>query len=171
MTQYITRKCEFDYGHFVDSINSKCKNIHGHRGVVYLTMSFEDVETLGFAIDFSKIKKVLCGFVEFMYDHKLVMNPFNKDIFSFLTERNHEIQVMSIGEYCNPTAENMSKEIFIGCDILCKKMNLGVLFEKVVFYETPNCFVESDRTSVKEHELLMFKERNAVLIKSFLDGL
>ena len=36
-----TRKIEFDYGHRVFKHGSKCKHIHGHRGVIEVTATLE----------------------------------------------------------------------------------------------------------------------------------
>ena len=59
--QYITRKGNFDSGHRVMNEFMKCYNIHGHTYLYELTFSFENMEEIGYAIDFKEIKKAMEG--------------------------------------------------------------------------------------------------------------
>ncbi len=63
--QYISRKGNFDSGHRVMNEFMKCYNIHGHTYLYELTFSFENMEEIGYAIDFKEIKRVfiLQGFM------------------------------------------------------------------------------------------------------------
>ena len=57
--QYISRKGNFDSGHRVMNEFMKCYNIHGHTYLYELTFSFENMEEIGYAIDFKEIKPLV----------------------------------------------------------------------------------------------------------------
>ena len=50
--QLITRKCSFDSGHRVMNEAMKCFNIHGHTYLCEVTFQHENMEDIGYAIDF-----------------------------------------------------------------------------------------------------------------------
>jgi len=56
--QYITRKGSFDSGHRVMNERMKCFNIHGHTYLYELEFEFNEMEEIGYAIDFKEIKRV-----------------------------------------------------------------------------------------------------------------
>jgi hypothetical protein len=59
--QYITRKGNFDSGHRVMNERMKCFNIHGHTYLYELEFEFNEMEEIGYAIDFKEIKRVAEG--------------------------------------------------------------------------------------------------------------
>ena len=57
--QYITRKGTFDSGHRVMNERMKCFNIHGHTYLYELEFEFNEMEEIGYAIDFKEIKSTV----------------------------------------------------------------------------------------------------------------
>lgn len=53
----IMRKFEFDYAHRVLGHESKCKHLHGHRGVAEVIVSSPGLDSLGRIIDFGIVKQ------------------------------------------------------------------------------------------------------------------
>ena|ERR1700722_2797851 len=141
----ITRKLEFDYGHRLVNHTGRCRFIHGHRGIVEITVSSEILNTLGMVIDFSKVKEIINGWILEHMDHNLILNPddplmkfvgFDSDGLLF---GGRDPYVMPPGK--NPTAENLADELYhVAVELL---LPLNIKVDKVRFYETPNSWADS----------------------------
>lgn len=175
--QKIIRHHEFDAGHRVvnhndpESIRGTCSNVHGHRYRAIMEFNFADVEEIGFAIDFKEIKRIGSAWLDDMMDHSFIANPKDTPLLETLKHIHTNIYEMSIngkGQYCNPTAENMSKEIFLAMELLFAN-HKGLKINKITLYETPNCWVECDANSIKDYERMNFAQARAIGIKKFLD--
>jgi 6-pyruvoyltetrahydropterin/6-carboxytetrahydropterin synthase len=57
---------------------------------------------------------------------------------------------------CNPSAEHISKELFMSIAMLMDTDNIRL--EKVVLYETPNCWVECTNDCITKEEWMNFRE-------------
>lgn len=144
MIQYITRETEFDASHRVMNEKVKCFNQHGHRFKVILTFSFEETEEIGYAIDFKEIKRIGCQWIDDMLDHAAIYNPEDVDFITPCKKHHTKLWLMSLngeGKYCNPSVENIAKEIFLAMEILFQNYNKLKIY-KVTIYETPNCYTE-----------------------------
>lgn len=62
---------KFDAAHYLPGYKGKCKNMHGHTWRVEAFYVFEELDKIGMAYDFGKLKKVLKK-VTAMFDHKVV---------------------------------------------------------------------------------------------------
>ena len=169
--QYITRKGNFDSGHRVMNEFMKCFNIHGHTYLYELTFSFENMEEIGYAIDFKEIKRVFCQWIDDTIDHGMILNPKDFKLIETTREYKTKLWLMSLngpGEYCNPSVENIAKEIFLAMEILSttlyKDSKTGLKIHKVTIYETPNCYTEclADSISTKEWNNFNLERRNEI---------
>ena len=127
MKQYITRKGEFDACHRVMHERIKCYNLHGHRFGYELVFSFVEEHKLGYAIDFKEIKRVACAFIDDKLDHGAILNPKDRVVIECCEKLDSKLWLMSIfgeGEDCNPSAEHISKEMFLALSILMNDDNL-----------------------------------------------
>lgn len=158
--QYISRKGNFDSGHRVMNEFMKCFNIHGHTYLYELTFSFENMEEIGYALDFKEIKRVFCQWIDDILDHGMLLNPKDELLIQTTRDYGTKLWLMSLngeGEYCNPSVENIAKEIFIAMDLLSTVLYqtspTELKIHKVQIYETPNCSTEcfADSISVQEH--------------------
>src|SRR5262245_52482042 len=70
-----TRKLEFDAGHRVLGHGGKCRHLHGHRYVAEVTCYAEELDKLGFVVDFSVIKTVVGDWIDENFDHNMILNP------------------------------------------------------------------------------------------------
>ena len=120
-------KCEssFDAAHFLTNYEGKCKNIHGHRWRVILSITGEDDN--GMVVDFNIIKKDLKELCDY-FDHSFIVekDSLKKELFDMLNEE-FLLRVVPF----RTTAENFSKYFY---DELSKKYNVV----EVEVYETPN---------------------------------
>lgn len=161
--QLITRKGNFDSGHRVMNEFMKCFNIHGHTYLYELTFSFQDMEEIGYAIDFKEIKRVFCQWIDDILDHGMILNPKDYTLISTTIELNSKLWLMSLNganEYCNPSVENIAKEVFLAMNILSDTLYqdspTGLRIYNVRIYETPNCFTDCSIESITEKEQINF---------------
>lgn len=153
--QYISRKGNFDSGHRVMNERMKCFNIHGHTYIYELTFEFNEMESIGYAIDFKEIKRVGCQWIDDILDHGMILNP--KDDLLVKTTRDYgtKLWLMSLngeGEYCNPSVENIAKEVFLAMEVLFSSYD-NLKIHKVTIYETPNCWTECIAESISAEEV------------------
>lgn len=174
--QYITRKCSFDSGHRVMNERMKCFNIHGHTYICEITFEFNEMEDIGYAIDFKEIKRVGLQWIDDILDHGMILNPHDKELIETTKKLGSKLWLMSLNgkdQYCNPSAENISKEIFLAMMVLFepyKHLNISA----VKLWETPNCSVlcvnnsissveAFNWSSVRRDELIAYREEKGII--------
>ena len=157
--QYIGRKGNFDSGHRVMNEAMKCFNIHGHTYNYKLTFSFENMEEIGYAIDFKEIKRVFCQWIDDLLDHGMILNPKDELLIETTKTYKTKLWLMSLNgkhQYCNPSVENIAKEVFLAMEILTselyKNTPTGLKIHKVKIYETPNCWTVCNNKSISDNE-------------------
>ena len=139
----VTRRGRFDAGHRVMHERFKCFNIHGHNYDYELTFSYETPEKLGYAIDFKEIKRVACEWIDERMDHGFFANPVDLVMVEAATQLKSKLYIMHLVDadgFCNPSAENICKELFFAVERLLNRGDLRLA--KVKLWETPNCVVE-----------------------------
>lgn len=121
----LNTEASFDAAHFLTNYNGKCKNIHGHRWRVVLSISGEP--TNGMVVDFNEVKKDLKELCDY-FDHSFIVekDSLKKELFDMLNEE-FLLRVVPF----RTTAENFSKYFY---DELSKKYEVV----EVMVYETPN---------------------------------
>jgi 6-pyruvoyltetrahydropterin/6-carboxytetrahydropterin synthase len=141
----ITRKLEFDAGHRIPNHRSQCRNLHGHRYVLELTLEGTVIEQAehsseGMLMDFSDIKTIAKAHIVDPWDHAFLVYEGDQQLLPFLKSLNdHKTVILP----AIPTAENLVKIIY---DILKPQYQaqFGNLLKlsKVRLYETPNCWAD-----------------------------
>ena len=174
--QYISRKCNFDSGHRVMNERMKCFNIHGHTYLCEVTFEFENMEEIGYAIDFKEIKRVFLQWIDDILDHGMILNPKDTKLIETTREYGTKLWLMSLNgenEYCNPSVENIAKEIFLAMAILSNTLYsntpTGLKIHKVKIYETPNCWTECYKDSISDKEAQNFAKSRYEEIKSYAE--
>ena len=134
--------------------------MHGHTYLYELTFSFNEMESIGYAIDFKEIKRVGCQWIDDILDHGMLVNPHDKVVIDAAKATGSKIWFMSLngnGNYCNPSAENIAKEIFLAMEVLFSKYE-NLRIHSIVLWETPNssttCIAESIDPAEKDNWLL-----------------
>ncbi|MBR3041549.1 MAG: 6-carboxytetrahydropterin synthase QueD [Eubacterium sp.] len=133
---YILRtRSEFDSAHFLKDYNGKCANIHGHRWVVTIEVSSQDLQkegqSRGMVVDFGKLKEDLKEETGKL-DHVFIVekDSLKPKTVEALSEEGFTICEMPF----RPTAENLAKHFY---DIMGAK---GYTVLRARVFETPeNC--------------------------------
>lgn len=112
----VSVQSHYDSAHFLRNYKGKCENLHGHRYVVELALTTDQLDASGLAFDFVDIKRHLRELTEYL-DHQNL-----NDLFPFT-----EIE---------PSAENQARYIHDTMkERLPDAMKRALLYVKV--WETP----------------------------------
>lgn len=141
----VTRKLEFDAGHRIPDHRSQCRNLHGHRYVLEVTLTGDIVQAPGqsdngMLMDFSEIKSIAKRHIVDVWDHAFLVFQHDTPVLDFLQSLpDHKTVVLDR----IPTAENLAALAFetlaphyhghYGADLRLSKVRL---------YETPNCWAD-----------------------------
>ena len=153
--QIIERKGNFDSAHRVMNESRKCFHVHGHTYLYELGFSFEESESIGYALDFKEIKRVNCQWIDDILDHGAILNPKDVEFIDLVQNKlKTKLWLMSLngeGEYCNPSVENIAKEVFLAMEVLLEHYPLLKVYSIKIF-ETPNCATTCFSHSISEEE-------------------
>jgi len=130
----ISRYHDFSAGHRVTGHESKCAHLHGHNYRVTFHCSAPELDDLGRVIDFSVVKTRLCEWLEFHWDHRLLLwrgDPQAEYI------RALDPKGVVLVDF-NPTAENMARHLveIVGPRNL---VDTGVVLVRCEVQETRKC--------------------------------
>ena len=110
----ITRKLEFDAGHRIPDHKSQCRNLHGHRYTLEITLLGEviDVEGSsdnGMIMDFSDIKALAKEHLVDVWDHAFLVYEKDAKVREFLESiPGHKTVIIDR----IPTVENLAQTAF-----------------------------------------------------------
>lgn len=141
----ITRKLEFDAGHRIPDHKSQCRNLHGHRYTLEITLVGAVIEEEGSSdngmiMDFSDVKVLAKEHLVDVWDHAFLVHGKDTLVREFLAGiPGHKTVVIDR----IPTVENLARTAF---DILKAayrdRYGTGLRLHKLVLHETPNCWAE-----------------------------
>ncbi|HEY0845537.1 MAG TPA: 6-carboxytetrahydropterin synthase QueD [Noviherbaspirillum sp.] len=141
----ITRKLEFDAGHRIPDHKSQCRNLHGHRYTLEITLigaviDEEGSSDNGMIMDFSDVKTLAKQYLVDVWDHAFIAYEKDTVVREFLASiPGHKTVLINR----IPTVENLAQAAF---DILKvayqDRYGTGLRLHKLVLHETPNCWAE-----------------------------
>lgn len=141
----VTRKLEFDAGHRIPDHRSQCRNLHGHRYVLEITLTGDIVDAPGesdngMVMDFSEIKSIAKQHIVDLWDHAFLVYRGDEAVRGFLdTLPDHKTVVLD----CIPTAENLASVIFHTlAPHYSSHYGTQLSLSRVRLYETPNCWAD-----------------------------
>jgi 6-pyruvoyltetrahydropterin/6-carboxytetrahydropterin synthase len=141
----ITRKLEFDAGHRIPDHNSQCRNLHGHRYTLEITLTGQVVDHDGQAdngmiMDFSDVKALAKENLVDLWDHAFLVYDKDVKVKEFLHSLpGHKTVVLNRV----PTVENLAKIAFdILKTVYQDRYSTGLSLSKIKLFETPNCWAE-----------------------------
>lgn len=144
----ITTRLEFDAGHRIPDHKSQCRNLHGHRYAIEITLSGDIIQQdhaseNGMVMDFSDVKKIARKTVVDVWDHAFIVYEGDQVVLDFLNSLpNHKTVIFPT----IPTAENMASEAFRLLKAQYKDIYGNHLtLERVRLYETPNSWTDAVR--------------------------
>ncbi len=108
-------KRKFSAAHQLRGYRGKCEAMHGHTYGVDVHVMAEELDEVGLAVDFKKLKDSIDGLLD-NYDHHLLneVKPFDE---------------------INPSAENMARVIY---HELARSLPKGTRLGRVVVWESEN---------------------------------
>lgn len=141
----ITRKLEFDAGHRIPDHKSQCRNLHGHRYTLEITLIGEVIRQEGnsdngMIMDFSDVKALAKQHLVDVWDHAFIAYEKDAAVLEFLHSLpDHKtVVIKSI-----PTVENLARTAFdILRPVYHDRYGTGLRLHKLVLHETPNCWAE-----------------------------
>jgi 6-pyruvoyltetrahydropterin/6-carboxytetrahydropterin synthase len=130
------RRLQFCAGHRVMGHENKCAKPHGHNYVVYLHAAAESLDNVGRVIDFSVLKERVGTWIDQYWDHCFIVHERDTQLIQALRSFSGLAFMRD-----NPTAENMARFLL---EDVCPRVlkGTGVTVERVVLWETENCFAE-----------------------------
>jgi 6-pyruvoyltetrahydropterin/6-carboxytetrahydropterin synthase len=141
----ITRKLEFDAGHRIPDHRSQCRNLHGHRYVLELTLQGDVVETegapdRGMVMDFADVKTLAMQHLVDKWDHAFIVYEGDTQLCRFLDSMpGHKTVVLDR----IPTVENLAAVAFgILANVYDAHYGVNLRLQRVRLYETPNCWAD-----------------------------
>jgi len=96
----ITTRMEFDSGHRIPNHKSVCKNLHGHRYAIEVTVKGEIEEQrhqsdFGMVMDFKDAKNLIKKVIVDEWDHAFIAYEKDLEVISFLnTLDNHKTVIL-----------------------------------------------------------------------------
>mgnify|MGYP000890841381 CR=1 FL=1 len=73
----ITKRFEFEYGHYIPNHPGKCINLHGHTGKLEITVRGVINGYTGMIMDFSDLKKIVNEEIIEKLDHNFLNDMFD----------------------------------------------------------------------------------------------
>lgn len=104
---YAQRYHDISCGHRVVGHEGKCVHLHGHNYRIHFTCAADALDDVGRVIDFGVMKSVLCMWLEYNWDHKMLLwdeDPMRHAVSSI------DPQGVVFVPF-NPTAENIAQYI------------------------------------------------------------
>jgi len=142
----ITTRMEFDAGHRIPNHKSVCKNLHGHRYAIEVTIKGEIIEEIvdsdfGMVMDFKDAKNLIKKVIVDEWDHAFIAFEKDLEVIDFLNSLgNHKTVILKRV----PTAENMAVTALELLSIAFKKeFGKTIRPTKVRLYETPNNWADA----------------------------
>lgn len=146
----ITRKIEWDAGHRIPHHGGKCKNVHGHRYTLEVTLrgcvvTKDAAPDEGMVADFGDLKAVMMAELGEPWDHAMLVFQEDKELVAALKMlgRDHKTVLLPFV----PTVENMARYAFDRVDATIRARfkdwrELPYFVQFVRLYETPNCWAD-----------------------------
>lgn len=144
-----TRRLQYAIGHRVYKHEGKCRHLHGHNFVFFLTaQAFGQADSdgepilqddLGRVIDFGVLKEKFDPWFTANWDHGVILYDRDEEALAAMRmipgQKLYKLAV-------NPTAENLAEFVLrsLGPQLL---VNTGVELSKVVVWETENGVAEA----------------------------
>src|SRR6516162_5486270 len=125
----VTREIHFCYGHRLLDYDGKCRHLHGHNGRAVITLAAAGLDALGMVMDFTRLKRVVGGWIDETLDHKMLLHR-DDPVLPLLRQQGELVVVLDV----NPTAENIARLIFEYAAAA------GFPVTEVQLWETDTCF-------------------------------
>ena len=139
MPTIVTRHVELDAGHRVPDHDSKCRNPHGHRYRVEVSVTGDVIDERGNAqdgmvLDFGKLALALAVVVHDPVDHGFLVAEYDTEMLNALDSLTYaKIILLDFP----PTAERLAA--WWGAALAKELAPAGIAIHEVVVWETAKC--------------------------------
>lgn len=107
MSFQAVKQIHFCYGHRLIGYSGKCRNLHGHNGLVEVVLEGDRLDDLGMVTDFTQIKTVMQTWIDQELDHKMIL--CRQDPLVPLLQAHQQPLFLMDG---NPTAEALAQLLY-----------------------------------------------------------
>ena len=135
----ITKEFRFEGAHALPGYDGKCRNIHGHSYLMYVTVKGENLNGTnspkeGMVVDFKQLKAIVNENIVDVLDHALIMHAASP-----LSQELAQAYPNVIMVDFQPSTENL---ICWFAQVLPGKLPQGVELFSIKLYETAGSFAE-----------------------------
>ena len=135
----ITKEFRFEGAHALPGYDGKCRNIHGHSYLMYVTVKGENLNGTnspkeGMVVDFKQLKAIVNENIVDVLDHALIMHAASP-----LSQELAQAYPNVIMVDFQPSTENL---ICWVAQVLSGKLPQGVELFSIKLYETAGSFAE-----------------------------
>lgn len=135
----VTKEFRFEMAHALEDYNGKCKHVHGHSYILYVTVLGEPNSntkdsTYGMVIDFGELKQIVSKHIIDKFDHALVLRKDAK-LADALQKQYGNIMLT----HYQPTCENM---VIAFADTLKEYLPSHVRLYSLRLHETATSYAE-----------------------------
>ena len=142
----ITTRMEFDSGHRIPNHKSSCKNLHGHRYAIEVTLKGDIIDQenesdYGMVMDFKDAKELIRKTIVEPWDHAFLVYEKDHEVLHFLNSlKGHKTVILDKV----PTAENMALIAFnLLKNVFEKTFQNDIVPIRVRLFETPNNWADA----------------------------
>ena len=142
----ITTRMEFDSGHRIPNHKSSCKNLHGHRYAIEITLKGDIIDQenesdYGMVMDFKDAKELIRKTIVEPWDHAFLVYEKDLEVINFLNSlKGHKTVILDKV----PTAENMALIAFnLLKNVFKKTFQNDIVPIRVRLFETPNNWADA----------------------------
>jgi 6-pyruvoyltetrahydropterin/6-carboxytetrahydropterin synthase len=135
----ITKEFRFEGAHALPGYDGKCRNIHGHSYLMYVTVKGENLNGTnspkeGMVVDFKQLKAIVNENIVDVLDHALIMHAASP-----LSQELAQAYPNVIMVDFQPSTENL---ICWFAQVLSGKLPQGIELFSIKLYETAGSFAE-----------------------------
>lgn len=111
MYEIKTKLMEISAAHrLIKSYQGKCRTLHGHNYVIFLTFSCNKLDENDFVLDFSLVKQHCNAWLETHWDHAILISSDDKPLLEFSIKEKQKHYIIPNGQ--NTTVEVLSQHLF-----------------------------------------------------------
>jgi len=103
----VTQELHFCYGHRLLGHPGKCGRLHGHNGILRITLQAPGLDAQGMVADFDRISSSMRGFLDARFDHRLLLHQ-DDPAARALSAAGEPFEALEV----SPTAENLARLAF-----------------------------------------------------------
>jgi 6-pyruvoyltetrahydropterin/6-carboxytetrahydropterin synthase len=111
MYQIKTKLMEISASHrLIKNYQGKCRNLHGHNYVIFLTFGCNTLDENDFVLDFSVVKQHCNAWLDDHWDHAIIISSDDQPLLDFAIEQKQKHYVIPEGK--NTTVEVLCQHLY-----------------------------------------------------------